>query len=135
MKLSVLVLLVFAVAACGDSLSVATEPTISFDGDSCSSSDPSDWDLKALEIQVANNADRRGAVIMGTYVDGSTREDLVAYGSDVSTRPDFINALEIFEVDPESTDTLLFDHGPGVYFMVCMPGPDTMVVLSDLTIP
>ena len=71
---------------------------------------------------------------MGTYNDGFGRDDLLAYGSDISTRPPFINALEIFESAPESTSNVLFDHGPGTYFMVCMPATDTMVVLNDLTI-
>ena len=112
-----------------------TEPTISFDDDTCSSSDPRNWPVEPLEIQVANNTGNRAAVVMGTYADGSTYDDLVAYGSDISTRPDFINSLEILEVDPESADSLLFDYGPGTYFMVCMPDTNTMVVLDDLTIP
>jgi hypothetical protein len=88
-----------------------------------------------LAIEVTNDTDRRAAVVMGTYADGFTRDDLVAYGSDVSTRPDFIDALEIFEVGPGSTDQLVFDYGPGTYFRVCMPEANTMVVLDDLTIP
>lgn len=70
---------------------------------------------------------------MGTYTEGHERDDLVAYGSDVSTRPTFINALEIFQAQP-GTSTLMFDHGPGMFFMVCMPDTNTMVVLEDLVI-
>ncbi len=119
-----------------DSISTATtEPIIAFEDESCSSSDPSHWDVENLAILVANSTGNRAAVVMGTYADGSTRDDLVTYGSDISTRPDFISALEIFEVGPESTGTLLFDYGPGTYFMVCMPDTNTMIVLDDLVIP
>ena len=112
-----------------------TEASISFDDETCSSSDPSNWAVGTLDIHVANNTSNLVAVVMGTYADGFEHEDLVAYGSDISTRPDFINALEIFEVAPETTSNLLFDHGPGRYFMVCMPETNTMVVLDDLTVP
>ena len=71
---------------------------------------------------------------MGTYADGFGHDDLVAYGTDTDPRPDFMEALEIFQVAPESTSSLLFDHGPGVYFMVCMPDNNTMVVLNDVII-
>jgi hypothetical protein len=114
---------------------VTTEPTISFVDGSCSASNPDSWAVETLEIQVTNNTDSRAAVVMGTYADGFTHDDLVAYGSDVSTRPDFIDALEIFEVGPGRADQLLFDYGPGTYFRVCMPETNTMVVLDDLTIP
>ena len=42
--------------------------------------------------------------------------DLVAYGNDVSIRPEFINALEIYPVAPQSSSNLAFDPGPGTYF-------------------
>ena len=122
---------VLFVVACG---SETVEPSISFENEECSSSDPTNWPSGALDILVSNNTDVRTAVVMGSYIDGFGHEDLMAYGSDISTRPDFINALEIFEVAPESTSHLLFDHGPGRYFMVCLPETNTMVVLDDLTV-
>ena len=90
--------------------------------------------IRATDIEVSNNTETGAAVVMGTYRDGFGHDDLVASGSDVSTRPDFIDAVEIFEAAPESTSSLLFDHGPGTYFMVCMPDNNTMVVLDDVTI-
>ena len=119
------------VVACG---SETVEPSISFENEECSSSDPSNWPVGALDILISNNTGGRVAVVMGTYSDGFGHEDLMAYGSDISIRPDFINALEIFEVAPESTSHLLFDPGPGRYFMVCLPETNTMVVLDDLTV-
>ena len=71
---------------------------------------------------------------MGTYNDGFGHEDLVAYGSDISTRPPFIDALEILEVSSQNTRNLLFDHGPGLYFMICMPDTSTMILLDDVTV-
>lgn len=130
-RLAVLVVAALLVGSCAAD---TIEPSVSFDGESCSSSNPADWPAGAPEILVVNDSTTRGAIVMGTYVDGSNRGDLVAYGSDVSTRPTFIDALEILEAAPESTATVVFDHGPGTYFMVCMPTTDTMVVLDDFTI-
>lgn len=117
--------------ACGTK---TIEPSVSFDDESCSSSNPNDWPAGAPDILLTNNTVTRGALILGTYNEGFGREDLLAYGSDISTRPPFISALEIFEAAPESTRSVLFDHGPGTFFMVCMPAADTMVVLDDLTL-
>jgi len=125
------VVVISTLAACGSDM---VEPTVSFEGEGCSSSDPGKWPSGPLDIEVSNNTESGAAVVMGTYRDGSGHDDLVAYGSDVSTRPDFIDAVEIFEAAPESTSSLLFDHGPGTYFMVCMPDNNTMVVLDDVTI-
>ena len=130
-RLVVVAVVSLLVTACGAD---GVEPSISFDGEVCSSSDPSKWPSGAPDILVSNNTTGRTAVVMGTYSDGYGHGDLVAYGSDVSTRPDFINALEIFEVAPESSSNLLFDHGPGRYFMTCLPETNTMVVLDDVTI-
>lgn len=109
------------------------EPSITFDDEGCSSSDVSNWPPGPPEIEVTNNRSSVSGVVMGTYTEGHERDDLVAYGSDVSTRPTFINALEIFQAQP-GTSTLMFDHGPGMFFMVCMPDTNTMVVLEDLVI-
>ena len=117
-------------AACAET---TVEPSITFEGEGCSSSDPSRWPPGPPEIDVANNMGHPTGVVMGTYDEGYGRDDLVAYGSDVSTRPDFIDALEIFEAAPGSS-TLVFDHGAGAYFMVCMPDTNTMVVLEDLVL-
>lgn len=130
-RLALVAFVALSMAACG---SDTVEPIISFDEGTCTSSDPSVWPSGALDIAISNTTSARTAVVMGTYSDGFGHEDLVAYGSDISTRPDFINALEIFEVAPESTRNLLFDHGPGRYFMVCLPDNNTMVVLDDVTI-
>ena len=71
---------------------------------------------------------------MGTHNDGFGHADLVSYGRDISTRPDFIDALEIYAIGPESTDHVSFDHGPGYYFIVCMDSTSTMIVLNDLIV-
>ena len=73
-------------------------------------------------------------MVLGTYLDGYSHGDLTAYGRDVSTRPDFIEALEIFQIGPGSEEILSFDPGQGTFFMVCMPDPNTMVVLDDLVL-
>lgn len=117
--------------ACGAD---TTEPSVAIQDESCLSSDPSNWPAGAPDIVLTNDSMSRGALIMGTYNDGFGREDLIAYGTDISTRPPFINALEIFEAAPGSSATVLFDHGPGTYFMACMPETDTMVVLDDVTV-
>ena len=74
------------------------------------------------------------AVVMGTYADGYDHADLVAYGYDVTVRPDFALELEIYEVGPETTRDVTFDHGPGRYFAVCMDSPDSMLVLDDVVV-
>lgn len=113
----------------------AVEPAVSFDQQVCSSSLVDRWPSSGpLEIAVSNDSEVRTAVVMGTYADGFGRDDLVAYGSDVSIRPDFINALEIHQVGPGDRNTLIFDHGPGIFFMVCMPDTNTMVVLDDVSL-
>lgn len=130
-SVAISVVVVLVGAACGDDM---VEPSVSFVGDNCSSSDPGKWPTGPLDIEVSNSTETSAAVVMGTYQDGFGHDDLVAYGSDVSSRPDFIDALEIFETAPESTSSLFFDHGPGTYFMACMPDNNTMVVLDDVTI-
>jgi hypothetical protein len=123
-------LVVLGLAACADP---TVEPSITFEGDGCSSTDPSKWPSRPLNIEVSNTTDSSTAVVMGTYVDGYGHADLVAYGSDVSTRPDFIDALEIFQAAPGDS-TLVLDHGSGTFFMVCMPDTNSMVVLDDVII-
>lgn len=130
-RLLLVVVLASVFTACG---SATVDPTITIDSQECTSSDPANWPEGALNIDVSNNTNTSGAVVIGTYTDGFGRDDLVAYGSDVTTRPLFIEALEIFETFPGTTSSLLFDHGPGTYFMVCMPDNNTMVVLDDVTI-
>jgi len=117
-------------AACGET---AVEPSVTVEDTGCSSSDPSGWPSGPLNIEVTSSVDSVAAVVMGTYTDGYGRDDLVAYGSDVSVRPGFIDALEIFQV-PSGSTTVVFDHGSGTYFMVCMPDPNTMVVLDDVVV-
>jgi len=65
---------------------------------------------------------------------GFTRDDLVAYGKDVTTRPPFIDALEIFQVARGETREIAFDHGPGTYFVACMPDTNSMIVLDDMVV-
>jgi len=122
--------LLLPLAACGEA---TVEPLVTFEDGECRSSDPSGWPSGPLNIEVANRTDSVAAVVMGTYADGYERSDLVAYGSDVSARPAFIDALEIFQVAPGSS-TVVFDHGSGIFFMVCMPDPNTMVVLGDVVV-
>jgi len=131
-RLYLLALMVIAVVSCSEG---SVEPSVSFDDQNCSSSDVGGWPSSGpIEIEVSNNSNVGTAVVMGTYADGFGHADLVAYGPDVSTRPSFIEALEIHEVSAGATSLLTFDHGPGTYFMVCMPGHNTMVVLEDVTI-
>ena len=124
-------MLSLALVSCGSS---QVEPTVSFDGEGCSSSDVRSWPSGSPDIEVSNNTETGAAVVMGTYADGFGHDDLVAYGSDVSTRPVFMDALEIFQVAAGSTTSFVFDHGPGTFFLVCMPDSDTMVVLDDVSI-
>lgn len=114
--------------------SATVEPTIRIDSQECTSSDSANWPGGTLSIEISNNTTTRAAIVMGTYSDGYGHDDLVAYGTDAQPRPDFVDALEIFEVAPESAKTVLFDHGPGTYFMVCMPDTNTMIALDDVAI-
>lgn len=128
-------LLALAVVAAVSCAEGTVEPSVSFDDLGCSSSMVDMWpSTGAIEIDVSNHSDVRSAVVMGTYADGFGHTDLLAYGPDVSTRPDFIDSLVVHQVAPGVTSTLIFDHAPGTYFMVCMPDTNTMIVLDDLTI-
>jgi hypothetical protein len=111
-----------------------TQAHIGIDGDDCTSSIPGSWPNGPIQIEISNQTANTGAVIMGTYNDGFGHADLVSYGRNISTRPGFIDALEIYEIAPESTDHVSFDHGPGHYFIVCMDSTSTMIVLNDLTV-
>lgn len=104
------------------------------DGTGCSSTIPSHSGTGDLDIEIQNRTDGTMALVMGTYNDGFGHDDLVAYGRDISTRPDFIEALEIYEVWPQATRQVSFDHGPGRYFTTCLDTTTTMIVLDDLTI-
>ena len=127
-----MVLLIVAAVSCSED---AVDPQVTFSEQGCSSSNADRWpSSEPVKIEVSNNSEVVTAVVMGTYADGFRHADLVAYGSDVSTRPEFIHALEIHQTGPGVTNTLLFDHGPGTFFMVCMPDAGTMVVLDDVTI-
>lgn len=123
-----------ALAGCDPGDAEPADPVVTFENDQCTSTPPADWPEGPLEIELSNGLLSRAAVIMGTYDEGFGLEDLEAYGSDISTRPPYINALEIFEIAAGATDQFGFDHGPGLYFVVCMPEADTMTVLGDLTI-
>lgn len=107
---------------------------VSFDADGCSSTDSGESPSGSVEIVAANTTSGRVAVVMGTYDDGYDREDLVAYGPDISIRPEFITALGVFEISSQATRTFDFDHGPGTYFVACLPDQNTMVVLDDLRV-
>lgn len=107
-------------------------PLIALDGTECMSSIPETWSGGALEIENKNTSTM--AIVMGTYDDGFGHDDLVAYGRDISTRPDFIDALEIFEVGPQTSLVVSFDHGPGQYFATCLDTTNTMIVLEDVTV-
>jgi hypothetical protein len=102
------------------------------DGTDCTSSIPETWSGGALEIENKNTVTM--AFVMGIYGDGFGHDDLVAYGRDISTRPDFINALEIYDVGPQTTLAVSFDHGPGQYFATCLDSANTMIVLDDVTV-
>ncbi len=111
-----------------------TPAHIGIDGDDCTSSVPGTWPNGPIQIEISNQTASTTAVVMGTYNDGFGHADLVSYGRDISTRPGFINALEIYEIGSESTDHVSFDHGPGHYFIVCMDSTSTMIVLNDLIV-
>ncbi len=111
-----------------------TPAHIGIDGDDCTSSVPGTWPNGPIQIEISNQTASTTAVVMGTYNDGFGHADLVSYGSDISTRPGFIVALEIYEIGSESTDHVSFDRGPGHYFIVCMDSSSTMIVLNDLIV-
>ena len=111
-----------------------TQAHIGIDRDDCTSSIPGSWPNGPIQIEISNQTASTTAVVMGTYNDGFGHADLVSYGSDISTRPGFMNALEIYEIGSESTDFVSFDHGPGRYFIVCMDSTSTMIVLNDLIV-
>lgn len=102
--------------------------------DACSSTLRADQPRGPVEFSIRNDDVGRSAIVMGTYQEGFGRDDLVAYGRDVTTRPPFITALEIFEVAAGETAEIVFDHGPGTYFVACMPDPNSMIVLDDLVV-
>lgn len=129
-----LAITIVAALTLGSCTSDTTEPTVTFDDGTCSSSDVSNWPKGAPDILLTNNTDVLTALIVGTYNDGFGRADLLDYGSDISIRPPFITALEIIESAPRSTSNARLDLGAGTYFMVCMPTTNTMVVLDDLSI-
>lgn len=105
------------------------------DGSGCTASAiPERWSDRPLPIEIINGTTTRMALVMGIYQEGFDREDLVSYGRDISTRPSFIEALNIYEVGPGTTRDVSFDRGPGRYFMVCMDSTSTMVVLADLVV-
>jgi hypothetical protein len=133
-----LALAIFISAGCTPGSPIETTTTsmgaaIVFDGRSCSGAGLAGW--RGNPLDVINNSTTGVAVVFGTYAAGHSRADLLAYGSDVSTRPDFIDALEIFEVDPSTAAELAYEFTPGTYFLVCMPNTNTMVVLDDVVIP
>ncbi|NNF55228.1 MAG: hypothetical protein HKN03_12415 [Acidimicrobiales bacterium] len=111
-----------------------TGPLISLDGTECTSSIPETWSGGALEFEIENKNTITMAVVMGTYHDGYEHADLVAYGRDITPRPDFIDALEIYEVGPQTTRLVSFDYGPGQYFTTCLDSTSTMIVLDDVTV-
>jgi hypothetical protein len=131
-RLRLVALLAIAAISCSES---AVDPLVTFSEQSCSSSSVDGWPSSGpIEIEVSNNSEVVTAVVIGTYLNGFGHADLIAYGSNVSTRPEFIEALDIHRTGPGVTNTLRFDHGPGTFFMVCMPDTNTMIVLDDLVV-
>ena len=117
------------------SLGALVNATVALDATGCSSTIPTHSGTGQLGIEIQNKTDNAMAVIMGTYDEGRDRNDLVAYGRDISTRPDsIIAALEIYEVASQATSQVSFDHGPGHYFTACMDTTSTMIVLNDLIV-
>ena len=145
-----LLVVVVAAASCGsDDRSAGAEPAtvpssdadggpagpaVVLDATGCSSTIPSHADLGGVGIEIHNRTETAMAVVMGSYAEGYERDDLVAYGSDISTRPDFLENAEIFEVGPYETRHVVFDEGSGRYFAVCMDTNSSMIVLDDLVI-
>lgn len=111
-----------------------TRAHIGIDRDDCTSSIPGSWPNGPIQIEISNQTANTTAVVMGTYDDGFGHADLVSYGRNISTRPGFIDALEIYEIGSESADHVSFDHGPGHYFIVCMDSTSTMIVLNDVIV-
>lgn len=112
----------------------AAEPLIVISAETCSSTLRSDQPSGPVPFSIENDHDRQAAVVMGTYREGSSHEDLAEYGRDVTTRPAFIDALEIYEVAQGETREIVFDHGPGTFFVACMTDTNSMVVLDDLVV-
>jgi hypothetical protein len=108
--------------------------SVVIDGTQCTSTLPASTPGGAIPIEITNRTTTRTALVMGTYNEGYRRDDLVAYGRDISTRPPFIEALEIYEVPSQTTRQVSFDHGPGRYFTACMDTNSTMTVLDDLQV-
>jgi len=112
----------------------APAAAVVLDRTGCSSTIPSRSDTGMVGIEIENRTDTQMAVVMGTYADGFERNDLVLYGRDVSTRPDFLEDPEIYEVAPDTARQVTFERGPGRYFAICMDTTSTMIVLDDLLI-
>ncbi len=107
---------------------------IVLNGTGCSSTIPSRSASGNVGFEIQNQTTTKMAVIMGSYAEGYERGDLVSYGRDVSTRPDFLVNPEIYEVAPDSNRQITVEREPGRYFTICMDTPSTMIVLDDLVI-
>ncbi len=100
----------------------------------CHSTIPATSEADRIHLEIHNHTPGRTAVVIGVYADGYGHDDLEAYGRDISDRPDFIEALEIFEVGSGETAAAEFEHEPGRYFVVCMDTTSTAIVLDDLIV-
>ena len=112
----------------------ALAEAIVLNGTGCSSTIPSHSASGDVGFKIQNQTTTRMAIIMGSYAEGYGRDDLVSYGRDVSTRPNFLVNPEIYEVAPDSNRQITVERGPGRYFTICMDTPSTMIVLDDLVI-
>ena len=98
------------------------------------STDPADWPNQDPVVVIDNHRENQVAVVIGAYHEGFGFQDLVDYGPDVTIRPNFIEALEIITVGPSGSRQVGFDHGPGTYFVVCMPDRNTMTPIGELMV-
>jgi hypothetical protein len=100
----------------------------------CHSTVPRTSETGRISLEVHNRTSGMAALVMGVYVEGHGQDDLEDYGRDVSVRPDFLEALEIYDVAAGETAAVEFDQPPGTYFVVCMDTTSTAIVLDDLTV-
>ncbi|MGI9610663.1 MAG: hypothetical protein ACR2NL_10270 [Acidimicrobiia bacterium] len=112
--------------------------TVVFDGITCDATFRASKPDTEFQIEIANTSAANMALIVGTYHQGHSHDDLSAYtdnwpgGPD---RPDFVSAAEIIEVPASSERSVAKALPAGQYFGVCMAQPDTMITLDDVNIP
>ena len=111
--------------------------TVTFDGVECVSSSTEPWSGDQPIVEVVNESDGLMALIFGTYDDGYSHSDFDQYAESWvggEDRPDFVEAVEILEVEGSSERNLTFIHGRGRYAVACMAQPETLIALDDVVV-